>query len=221
MPVRAIIETASSPASSARQAQVPAGPLGDLVADPHHRVQRGHRLLEDHRDLRTHQSAALLRRHRQQVARRRTRPGRPAPRRRGAAARRWRAGSCDLPDPDSPTMPIRSTGLDVEGDVRRRSRSVRAAGRRGTPTVQVLHAQQRLDGTRAWLVHSVTSAAPGRAGRRARHRVSESPRLVTTTARPGMVACSHKVVMNSWPSRIIAPHSGGRRRDAQARGSPG
>ena len=24
--------------------------LGDLVADPHHRVERGHRLLEDHRD---------------------------------------------------------------------------------------------------------------------------------------------------------------------------
>ena len=33
------------------EAEVPPRGLGDLVPDPHHRIQRGHRLLEDHRDL--------------------------------------------------------------------------------------------------------------------------------------------------------------------------
>ena len=34
------------------------GAFGDLLADPHHRVQRGHRLLEDHRDPRPAQRTA-------------------------------------------------------------------------------------------------------------------------------------------------------------------
>ena len=39
----------------AGEPEVPARPLGDLVADADDRVQRGHRLLEDHRDLRAHE----------------------------------------------------------------------------------------------------------------------------------------------------------------------
>jgi hypothetical protein len=46
---------------------VPLEHLGDLGADPDDRVQRRHRILEDHRDLPPPQAAALLGRHREQV----------------------------------------------------------------------------------------------------------------------------------------------------------
>ena len=49
--------------------------LDDLVADGEHRVQRGHRLLEDHRDVPAAHPHQLLLREPQQVARRRVGPG--------------------------------------------------------------------------------------------------------------------------------------------------
>ena len=39
------------PALAGLEASVGAKALGDLVGDPHHRVERGHRLLEHHPDL--------------------------------------------------------------------------------------------------------------------------------------------------------------------------
>ena len=51
MPTSRIISTARAVASLLADALVQLHGLGDLVADGEHRVQRRHRLLEDHRDV--------------------------------------------------------------------------------------------------------------------------------------------------------------------------
>ena len=81
--------------------------LGQLAADRVHRVQRGHRVLEDHRDPLPRSRRNSLLRHRQQVRVRGTAPSpvicaffgsRPI----------TAIDDTDLPDPDSPTMPSTS-----------------------------------------------------------------------------------------------------------------
>ena len=88
--------------------------LGDLLADRVHRVERGHRLLEDHRDL----AAAQLRR----ISRSsRSSRSRPSNMHLAAGDRAGRVGSRPmidsavtvLPQPDSPTMPSVSPRRDA------------------------------------------------------------------------------------------------------------
>ncbi len=52
MPTRRISSTRPLGGLRPVHAEVHLGPLGDLLADAHDRVERAHRLLEDHRDLR-------------------------------------------------------------------------------------------------------------------------------------------------------------------------
>ena len=113
--------------------------LGDLVPDVQHRVERGQRVLEDHRDL----AAAELRAapsccifSRSRAARALPRPGRSGPAAAGAA-RGSRAWLTLLPEPDSPTIPSVSPAWTSKlsrrrrGPRRRRSRT-RRRGRGST-----------------------------------------------------------------------------------------
>src|SRR6188768_2401615 len=52
----------------ARRQPVHAERFSDLIADTHHRVERGHRLLEDERDSRAADTAHLALRQREQIA---------------------------------------------------------------------------------------------------------------------------------------------------------
>ncbi len=91
MRTRRSISTARASAASRDQALVQRQRLGDLPADGQHRVERGHRLLEDHRDL----VAAHRRASRARTASSRSRAleADACPRRCGPAARRSGAGS--------------------------------------------------------------------------------------------------------------------------------
>ena len=51
MPTRLHQLERALPRAAAAVAEPDERPFGDLLADAHHRVERGHRLLEDHRDL--------------------------------------------------------------------------------------------------------------------------------------------------------------------------
>ncbi len=102
--------------------------LGDLVADPHHRVERGHRLLEDHADL---AAAHVL--HRGLVEREQVAPVEPDRARRPASppcgSRPITACAIiDLPEPDSPTT--QSISPAAIAARRPRPRSARSASRR-------------------------------------------------------------------------------------------
>ena len=100
----------------ARQAAVQHQRFGDLVADGEHRVERGHRLLEDHRDRgcrasrasRRSVSASRSRALEQRCARRR------CARAASAIRRRIESAVTLLPQPDSPTTPSVSPRLDGE-----------------------------------------------------------------------------------------------------------
>jgi hypothetical protein len=67
MPTSVSISTALASASWLGKALVQHQRLADLIADAEHRVQRGHRLLEDHADLVAADGAHLAVRHLQQV----------------------------------------------------------------------------------------------------------------------------------------------------------
>ena len=104
MPTRASSSTAARARRVAAEPAVQLERLADLVADPEHRVQRRHRLLEDHADLaRRGRARSAASRSREQVAaveagsRRVDAPAASASRRRSESA------VTDLPQPDSPT----------------------------------------------------------------------------------------------------------------------
>ena len=90
--------------------------LGDLVTDPMHRIQRGERILEHHRDpVRRAPVAAADRNGRRGSHRRRlTSPLTLAV---GGSSPRIASDVTDLPEPDSPTIPRVSARVKVEADV--------------------------------------------------------------------------------------------------------
>ena len=174
---------------AAAAAQADERPLSDLVADAHQRVQRRHRLLEDHRD----GAAAQL------------------PQRRGVAGRdvdavdldratgdpggAWeqadeRAQRHRLPGPGLADKAERLAGLYVERNAV--DRAQRTARERELD-LQVAYAQE---GRHSGLNRSASPSAS-----------SESPSAVITTAIPGTVESSQCVVRYVWPSAIIRPQS--------------
>ncbi len=133
--------------------------LGDLVADGHHRVQRAHRLLEDHRDVAAADVGHVVARQRPAGSRRRTGCVRRRSRPGGSGiSRRIDSDVIDLPEPDSPTMPDRAAGLDLEADV------VDHADRIGRP------GRTRRRAPRSSAAGALTALSPDRACRAARRR---------------------------------------------------
>ena len=165
--------------------------LGDLVADPHGRVQRGERVLEDHRHRRRDSCAALRRAQAGHV-----RPPTttlPPVIRAGTGSRSIAARSVRLlPDPDSPTRPTASPACAVS-ETPRTACSV-PSGERDLD-VEVVQLQQRRAHRRP-LRCTVPSAT------------SASARPASTTARPGAAVRYHLVNTKPWPSAIIEPQSG-------------
>ena len=89
--------------------------LGDLPPDRQDRVQGRGRILEDEADVLPRAGAAAFRRRRRDLLP--VRAGSSRERARSpAAGRRSRATVTLLPDPDSPTIPSTSFGIDVEVD---------------------------------------------------------------------------------------------------------
>ena len=116
MPTRSSRSPARASASRFEIALVRAHHVDELVADAHHRVERVHRALEDHRDVSPTEPAKLF------AAKRRRRPRR----RRGCRPLVTCAGerstcitalpSVLLPQPDSPARPMISPGADRQRD---------------------------------------------------------------------------------------------------------
>ncbi len=192
----AIPTTRSSSSARARRLPTPYPEpdercLGDLLADSHDRVERGHRLLEDHRDREPTQLSAAVRVELQEVDTLeldRATHDPCAPRQEpDEGAQRDRLAGARLPDEAE-----RLAASDLER--RAVDRPEGAAGERELD-LQVPHAEQRL-------AHSglSRSASPSAS--------SESPSAVITTAIPGIVDSSQRVVRNVWPSPIIRPQSG-------------
>ena len=129
------------PRRPGRQREVAASHLRDLLADRHHRIERGHRLLEDHADVPPPDLAEGP----GGGAREGLRPGtapppQPPPREgRGAIPMSERA-SMVLPQPDSPTMPRVSPGATSKLT----SRTTRAV-----PPRKMEGGRQPLDGEQA------------------------------------------------------------------------
>ena len=104
MPTRVSISTAFCLGVARVHALMQPHRLADLLADGQHRVQAGHRLLEDHRDRVAADVAHLRLGQRQQIAAleadaaRRSCPAAPA------ISRRIDIEVTDLPQPDSPTI---------------------------------------------------------------------------------------------------------------------
>ena len=188
MPVRRISSTARSaglwPGDRPRCTRGPSAIWSPTRID---RVQRAHRLLEDHRDLRAHDPVRRwLRRQRQQVRAVELDLARGTSTPRGSS-RRWRAGSCTCPSRTRrPGRPL------ARGRPRRRRPSTPGRCRGGCRSdAQVAdlaapwHAQQRLGRQRA-AGALITSAAPAARRSASPSPIRDRPSPVTTTARPGM-----------------------------------
>ena len=85
-----------------------------LPADQHGRIERGHRLLIDHGDLRAADGAQLRARQRGHVAALEADRAAGDPRRRPGRSRITASATVDLPQPDSPTSPIASPGMTLQ-----------------------------------------------------------------------------------------------------------
>ena len=88
--------------------------LGDLGADRDGRVQRGQRVLEDHRHVRAAQPAQRRGRSRRAAPARRTGPTRSPATPRSGSRPMIASEVTDLPQPDSPTRPIVSPGATAK-----------------------------------------------------------------------------------------------------------
>ena len=110
--------------------------LGNLVADTHDRIERGHGFLEDHGDVGAAQAAHVVVGKLQQVARSRAPEKRTSPVARAAGgSSRMRARAVrDLPEPDSPTRPRTSRGARVKLRSRTAVRDGWRFGDRGSPS---------------------------------------------------------------------------------------
>ena len=166
--------------------------LADLAADREHRVERGHRLLEDHRDLAARATAAA-----------RARPSPPArDRARSPSPRRARVA---VPGPGSNAAP-----RSCPSRIRRRGPGPRPAAPRGRcrrPPSACRAAWRSWSeglGSRA-SCSAVTGAGRSRSARPSPSRLKPSP--VTTMATPGNTEIHQAVVMKFLPSAISTPHS--------------
>ena len=153
--------SSSSPARDERVALVDAlvrvHRVDELVADAHHRVERVHRALEDHRDVAPAEAAQLL----GARARGGPRRGRGCCRRRrapaGAGSAASRSRSCVLPQPDSPARPRISPAPIV------RSTPSTARTRRVLDVVAQLEERLAASSSRALVGDAVTPPPSARA----------------------------------------------------------
>ena len=144
--------TRALPGAGAAGALVHAERLADLVADGEQRVQRGHRVLQDHGDaLAAHAGAS----------RRRTCRSRSSPSNSirplvmcaaGGSRRRMVRASVLLPEPDSPTMPERLAGVEARATPRRprAPRACPARRRSGWTGSPATAAVRRHGGLHSW-----------------------------------------------------------------------
>ena len=181
----------------ARHALVHAQGLGHLVADGHHRVQVGHRILKDHADL-----FAAYRLHPGLVERRQLdaveadRAGDHAGIAAGQQVHQRPAGH-GLARAALAYQPKHLAFVQSEGDVVNRAHN--AGGRRELDR-QAVDLEQRQATTRAG--HSrMPSFSPSPSASRLK------PSARSTMAHPGKAVIHHAVVMKFWPSEIITPHS--------------
>jgi hypothetical protein len=138
MPVFASSSIARARAAFGTQRLVQLEHLADLVADGVERVQRRHRLLEDHADRRTADAAHLA----LDFCIRSSPPKRMRPVVVAASTRRSTDSAViDLPDPDSPTSANFSPGATV-------NETSSTTGRRPKRTGQMLDLEQRAAGRR-------------------------------------------------------------------------
>ncbi len=200
MPTRSSSSIARRARAGAAETGVRLHVLVDLLADREHRVERGHGLLKDHRDLFAAHVQQLPFRHREQVAL----PPQHAPldaagrphqadhRAQGhALARTGFADQAeDLAGPD----------LEVDAVDRAHRAGTRRKGR-GEPLDRerdagVFARRERAAAHRCGLKRSATPSPT---------RLKPSP--VTTMARPGKIEIHQPVVMKFLPSAISTPHS--------------
>ena len=133
MPARCSSAIAFSRACASREAAVAHQHLDDLLADGVARIERGHRLLEDHREAVAAQIAQLAVRQ-DRAARCRRRSPRRTLRRVALGSRPITASEVTLlPQPDSPTSPSVEPRASGEIDAVDRDRAA-ARDRRGTRT---------------------------------------------------------------------------------------
>ena len=160
--------SSSSPAcverGALRDALVRAHHVDELVADAHHRVERVHRALEDHRDVAPAELAQLL----AALAGRRRRPSKriwpPAIRAGGRRICMTAFASVLLPQPDSPASPRISP--------RAISRSTPSTARTTTVADAVLDGRGR-EARRAVVAAHAAASARGRASPRSRRAPAE------------------------------------------------
>ena len=136
--------------------------LDDLVADALHRVERVHRALEDHRDVASSGAGAACPRRRARMSSPSS-STRPATLALGGSRPISARLSVVLPQPDSPTRPMRSPRASVEADALHGVQLAAAA--EVEPDVQVLRPSST--GARA---HASSRAADERAQAEAPHR---------------------------------------------------
>ena len=173
--------------------------LRQLLRDPHERIERRHRILEDHRDPLAADLPHLVVGQRQQVdaVEQRLSPETMRPGGVGTSRMIDRLVT-DLPEPDSPTMPSvsprpRSKLTPSTARTTRRPRRNRSADRAPTAAAS-----------------RHTSASPSssadrarRAGRRRRSSARTASRAIVT---PGQISCHGKTAMFWTPSAARLPH---------------
>ncbi len=173
-------------------AQVDHRRLGDLAADPHHRVERAHRFLEDHRHLRPADpvQVGLAQRHQILSVQQDLSGSDPCLRRQHAedGSQGHALAGAGLPD-----QPERVARGDLERHSVHCADHAAAAGD--------LHMQI------ANLEHRRRHDWPGRSRSARPSPIRESPSPTMITAIPGIVASCQCVVRKSCPSLIIDPHS--------------
>ena len=206
--------------------------LVEVVADPHQRVEPGHRLLEDQPHPGAAQPLPLL-----------GRAGRGCPVRRSASAPSTAAPrgsrpirprpSVDLPQPDSPTRPSTSPGRQREADAvdglhrAASARRTRPAGRRrrapcpserwrGRSDVDAHLLAFRRAGSTTWCSLVVRSSGLSTSLRLS--PTSVTPTTSSTMARPGKTPVHQMpaAVSESALLQVVAPLGRRRRLDAEA-----
>src|ERR1051326_2871624 len=184
---------------AARQALVHDRGLGDLVAHREHRVERRHRLLEDHRDLVAADRAQLARSEREQIASRELdeAPGSNVPRGLGDEPQH-RQGRDGLAAPRLPHDAERLARVEVERDAV--DRAGRAAPVLGDEVgLQVPHAQQRL-------AHAVSLR--GSSASRSASPTAFKAMTTSEMASPGKVAHHGATAIFCQQSAIMLPQLG-------------
>ena len=191
MPTVCISSSATCRARRRPYAEPDERPFGDLLADAHHRVERGHRLLEDHRDL----AAPNLAEPSGEAVARSVPSNRISP---PASARG--AGQ----QPDERPERHRLARARLSDDPERLAPADRE--RRAVDCAQDAARELELDLEAADFEQGVAHSGRNRSA--SPSAISERPSAVITIAMPGIVESSQCVVRYVWPSEIIRPQSG-------------